>query len=786
MKLSYSWLKQFVPDLKLSPEKLGEILNTKVASVEEIIKLGQGLDKVIVAEILAVKPHPYADRLQIAVIDTGKEKKEIVCGALNIKTGQKVPLATDGAKLPNGLEIKKASIRGVESGGMLCAEDELGLGTDHQGIYILPIECKAGELLTKALGLDDVIFEIENKSITHRPDLFNHYGFAREISISNGLKFKSLFEKLSIFSKKNLKNSPLEIKVLNQKLCPRYMAVKIDGVKVLPSPIWLQTKLRNLGFRPINNIVDITNYILLEYGQPLHAFDADKIDGKRIIVRTAKKGEVLLALDGQKYDLSDQDLVIADSQKPIALAGIIGGEYSGITSLTKSIVIESANFDATNVRRTSWRLGLRTEAILRFEKSLPLVFTEWGIERTIELIQELVQGRVASKVYDLKSVEAKKSLKQVKWITFNPDKARNFIGFDIKNQVIKNILVGLGAEVKIKGKDFLVKPPLSRIDLNIFEDLIEEVVRIYGIEKIIPQPVLGILKPTLQNQGVIIEEKIKNILVGIGFNEVYNYAFVGEESLGYFGVKKDYQEVTNPLNKEQQYLRQSLVPGLIANAKKNSQNFSDFKIFESGHVFATEENKKIGGLIFSKEVIKKFDAQDIYQNICQTKYFAIKNVLELIFKELGIDLFKINYPSEISIRGNIYLEKQKIGFIGENGSQAYFELDLDILSSFSKDNKIYQPLSNYPPIKRDLAFLIDKKIKWKEICETIKAIDNLVCDLEPFDIFQSKELGDKCNLGFHIIYQSAENTLKAEEVEQIQKKIIKIMEEKFKANLRNF
>jgi phenylalanyl-tRNA synthetase beta chain len=772
--------------LKLSPEKLGEVLNTKVASVEEIIKLGQGLDKVIVSEILAVNPHPYADRLQIAIIDTGKEKKEIVCGAPNIKTGQKVPLATEGAKLPNGLEIKKASIRGVESSGMLCAEDELGLGTDHQGIYILPIECKIGESLTKALGLDDVIFEIENKSITHRPDLFNHYGFAREVSISTGLKFKSLFKKQLIIGKKNINNSPLEIKVLNQKLCPRYMAIKIDGVKILPSPIWLQTKLRNLGFKPINNIVDITNYILLEYGQPLHAFDADKINNKKIIVRTAQKGESLLALDGQKYDLSDEDLIIADSQKPIALAGIIGGEYSGITSSTKNIVIESANFNAANIRRTSWRLGLRTEAVLRFEKSLPLIFTEWGIERAIELIQELAQGKVTSKVYDLKSTEAKKSLKQAKWIIFSPDKARSFIGLDIKNQVIKNILVGLGAEVKIKGRDFLVKPPLSRIDLNIFEDLIEEIVRIYGIEKIIPQPVLGVLKPTLQNQEVIIEEKIKNILVGIGFNEVYNYAFVGEKSLSYFGFKKDYQEVTNPLNKEQQYLRQSLVPGLIANAQKNSQNFSDFKIFESGHVFATEEKKKIGGLIFNKEATEKNDAQDIYQNICQTKCFAIKNILELIFKELGIDLSKIDYPSGISIKGSVYLEKQEIGFIGENGSQAYFELDLDILSSFSKDNKIYQPLSNYPSIKRDLAFLIDKKIKWKEICETIKSIDDLICGLDPFDIFQNKGLGDKCNLGFHIIYQSAEKTLKTEEIEQIQNKIIKIMEEKFKAKLRNF
>ncbi|MBU4369827.1 phenylalanine--tRNA ligase subunit beta, partial [Patescibacteria group bacterium] len=311
MKLSYNWLKQLLPGLKKSPQQLGEILSMQIAEVEEIFKLSQGLEKVIVAEIIKIKPHPRADKLKIAVVNNGKAKQEIVCGASNIKDGQKVPLALSGAVLPNGMEIKPAVIRGVKSNGMLCSEDELGLGSDQEGILILPSSLKPGQLLTKALKLDDTILDVENKSLTHRPDLFSHIGFAREIGVV--LNIKPKFKDLKLKSTSN--KSPIQIKVEDKKLCPRYMAVVMDDVKIAPSPDWLQTRLRNLGIKSINNVVDITNYILTEIGQPLHAFDANKLaptnyESKQItnkqiqiIIRRAKANEKLLALDGQEYKL---------------------------------------------------------------------------------------------------------------------------------------------------------------------------------------------------------------------------------------------------------------------------------------------------------------------------------------------------------------------------------------------------------------------------------------------------------------------------------------------------
>ncbi len=784
MRLSYNWLKQFLPGLKMSPEELGEILSMKVAEVEEIINPGLGLEKVVVAEIIEVKPHPQADKLKIAVVDAGKGKKEIVCGAPNIKAGQKVPLALPGACLPNGMEIKSAVIRGVESNGMLCAEDELGLGPDHQGILVLDSKTKVGQPLSKALGMDDVILEIENKSLTHRPDLFNHFGFVREIGAILGLKYK-LEDKKHVIDKSN--KSPIQVKVLDTDLCPRYMATVMEGVEVGPSPLWLQNRLRNLGIKSINNVVDATNYVLMELGQPLHAFDADKLQGSKVVVRRAKKGEKLLALDKQEYELSNDDLVIADAEKPVALAGIIGGEKSGINEKTERIVIESASFDPAGVRRTSWRCGLRTEAVIRFEKGLPLIFPECGLHRAVELIRELANAKVDSRIYDLKSKKAEKILKQKREIVFNSERARKFIGEEIKEGTMKKILQGLGVEIKIKNRKWVVLPPAHRPDLNLFEDLIEEIVRIYGPEKIIPKPILGELSPVRQTPEFVSEKKIKNILIGCGFDEVYNYAFADEKKMKYFGDKENYQEIDNPLNAEQQYLRQSLVPGLAANAEKNSRYFPEFKIFEIGKVFCPEEKKKMAGLIFTQENEGKKEDKNVYRRTCEKKCFIVKNILELIFDRLGLEKEKITYPQNISAKAIIRYQGEEIGFLGEREENAaYFELDLDFLSKAEKKTEGYKKIINYPPIKRDLAFLIDKNIAWKQIHQVLDNLNELIVDIEPFDIFEDKEFGDKCNLGFHVTYQSPERTLRVGEVDGIQKKIIKEMKEKFNAQLRDF
>ena len=807
MKLSYNWLKELT-GCKLSPEKLAEILNLKVAAVENLKKLDKGLDKVVVAEILEIKKHPQADKLQLVKVTVDSKRKKIyhiVCGAFNIKVGDKVPLALPGAKLPIGLEIKEAVIRGIKSEGMLCAEDELGVGDDHTGILIFDRSVKLGEKVSKVLGLDDTIIEIDNTALTHRPDLFSHLGFAREISAITNSKFKIKNSKLKIKTKDLIK---LEIKIENYNDCLRYMAVVIDGIKIEPSPIWLQNRLRNLGIRPINNIVDITNYVLLEIGQPLHAFDFEKISNaqipnkskiqntKQIIIRRAKKEEKLLCLDGVERKLDEDILVIADAKKPIALAGIIGGEESGINEETKTIVIESANFNPVVVRKGARKLGLRTEASLRFEKGLPLIFPEEGIYYAIKLIEKIAGGKVVSKIYDVKSKKAEKELKTKKIVNLEIEKVSYLIGEKISPEKIIKYLNSLGFSIKKINGFLKVNTPLFRKDIEYPEDLVEEIARLYGYQKIKPEPIKGEIKVIPLDYLLKIEKELKNFLVGYGFDEIYNYSFYGERIIELLKLKKEeHLEIVNPLNPDQQYLRISLIPKLLENSAKNFSFFEKFRIFEIGKVYRSlnekiDQPKFLAGLILEKN--KKI-------------FFTLKGVIETILEKIGIENDKILYKFEedknyqyLDYLTGIYIENQLIGHFGlvneavKNDFKIFsdvgvFEINLEKLKDLKISPKIYQKISPYPPIFRDLAFIVPKKITFDEIYKTIKNFHPLIYFVEPFDVFESEKLGkDVRNIAFHLTFQSFERTLKSEEVDKIINDLVKKLETKFNAKLRTF
>ncbi|MDA2921948.1 phenylalanine--tRNA ligase subunit beta [Patescibacteria group bacterium AH-259-L07] len=800
MRLSYKWLQELT-HTRRSPEKLAELLNMHVASVEGVEDLSQGLDNVVVGEIIKIKPHPRADKLQLAMVKTVVGKKTVlylvVCGAPNIAVGQKVPLALEGARLADGSKLETCVIRGVKSQGMLCAEDELGIGDDHTGIYILSSGATLGQNMAKTLGLDDIILEIENKSITRRPDLFNHYGFAREIgAITNTelrIKNSELRHRDRRISKPKIR---LDINVEDKKLCPRYMAVVMDKIKVGPSPEWMQSRLRSIGLRPINNIVDITNYVMMEFGQPLHVFDKDKIS-RGIIVRFSKQGEKLRALDGEEYRLSSEDIVIADNKGPIALAGIMGGEASGVNELSKTIIIESANFNPIYVRKTSWRLGLRSDSALRFEKSLPLTFAKIGLLRAIELIRDKSQGSVVSRIYDIKSTETARQLKQIISIDFDCNRARAYIGESkIENKEMTSILKRLGCNVTLVKEKAKVTIPSYRKDLRVFEDLVEEVVRIYGADKIVPAPIVGEMAPSPPTRELVLEKDLKNILAGCGFDEVYNYSFYGADAKNTVKSSGKHISIANPLNADQQYLRRSLIPGLIKNKLKNDSYFSEFKLFEIGNVFEPQERKKIAGLIKSEKQDLKFGNKNIKHFKLQGSserseerflYFAIKGIIELILKQLGIDFEKLNYVRRQSHSIDILLGKTKLGFFDfPSDGIAIFELDFEKLLRFKAKTKIYFPISQYPPIKRDLAFLIDKKVAWGQVKKVIKDIDPLIDEIELFDIYESKRFGDKRNIAFHIVYQSYKRTLKSEEIDKIKKNIVEVLEQEFKAQLRDF
>ncbi len=767
MKLSYNWLKKNIKDLP-KPEKLVDLLNTKVANVEEVIKLGEKLENIIVAKVKDFKKHPNADKLQLVDVKTKINGKEVdlrvVCGAFNMEKGNKVPLALPGSKIADGTMIKSQTIRGEKSKGMLCAEDELGVGDDHTGILILDKDVKIGEDVSKVLGMDDVILDVENKSITNRPDLFNHVGFAREIAAALGKKLD--FEYPTYKDKKD--KTDIKVEVKDKKGCQRYMAIVLDNIEVKESPDWVKSFLRSYGLEPINNIVDITNYVLVEIGQPLHAFDRDKIKGDKIVVRKAKKGERLLCLDNESHELGPKDTVIADKDNPIAVAGVVGGKPTSIDKNTQTIVIESACFDPVSIRKTSRRIDSRTDSAIRFEKDLPLKFAEYGMYRAIDMIKELAGGKVKTKIID-KQI---KKLKKRKEIKFKPKRLRNFIGTDISDKEIKDILNNIGCKVKEKGKKLLVTPPMWRNDLNIFEDIVEEVLRLYGLKRVDPKPIKAHLKPQIKSKEKRSTKNIRSILTGAGFDEMLNYCFYSEKDHESNIEKNDnVLELDNPVNSKNYILRTSLLPLLFNNAKQNSDHFNEFKIFEIGRIFYKEngkrqEEKKIAGVVKSKKDL----------------FLKAKAGLDVLFKRLDLEYdleTKKDHIAQISVDG------KNIGICGEKDF-GFFEIDLNSLIELYKDNKKYNKISPYPTFKRDLAFLVDKDINWGKIKDQVQSVSNLIKEVELFDVFEDEKFGDKRNIAFHIIYQSDKETLKSEKIDNIQDKIIKRIENKFKAKLRDF
>jgi len=662
---------------------------------------------------------------------------------------------------------------------------------------ILDKSSKTGEKLSKTLGLDDFIIDIETVAITHRPDLFGHIGFAREISAITGKKLEIRNLKLEIKGRKPTDIS-LKIKVEDPKDCPRYMAIVVDDVKIGPSPIWLQNRLRALGVRPLNNVIDITNYLMLEIGQPLHAFDLDKLEldaqkSKVINIRRAKNNEKIVCLDGVERKLDKEVLVIADSQYPIALAGIMGGEYSGISEKTKTIVIESANFNPVVIRKGAKKLGIRTEANTRFEKNLPVVFTEQGLERAVELIKEMAKGKVVSKIYDLKSKEIEKFLKTKKVINLEIEKIFDLIGVKIAITKITHLLELLGFKTKISNKKLLITVPSHRTDIECPEDVIEEIARIYGYEKIEPQPIKADLEIVKSDPLLKLERNSKNILIGLGFDEIYNYSFYCEKTINLFKLKKEeHLEVANPLNPNQQYLRLSLLPKLLEKAAENNPLFDSFKIFECGKIYrlVAEQPKYLGGLVLEKN---------------KRIFFLIKGVIEAILEKVGIDKKQISYqPSQhqnyqyLDNFTGVMVNNEAIGLFGlvkkhirDNFKIAaevgVFEINLEKLIKLGAKEKTFERISSYPPIMRDLALIVSKNIIFNDLFQTIKKFYPLISSVEPFDVFESEKLGANVrSVAFHLTFQSFDRTLVSQEVDKIISDLVKVLTQKFQVKLRNF
>lgn len=802
MLISYNWLKEFIKlPSSIKIDQLARELSLKTVEVERFISLADNFNNIIVAEVLSVSKHEKADRLNIVELKTGKEKLKVVCGASNVASGQKVALALPGAILANGLEIKEVEIRGFLSKGMICAADELGLGDEHDGILVLDSKAKIGQSLAQHLDLDDHVLEIDNKSLSNRGDLWGHYGIARELSAIFSLELKpydKFLEKV-----KTSTDEAIEVEVKEKDLCQRYCSLVIDNIKVEESPKWLKNRLLAAGLRPINNIVDISNYVMLELGQAMHAFDANKISNIR--VELAKKGQQVELLDGDIKELNESDLLIKSEDKIIALAGIMGAKNSSISNDTKKIVLESANFDAVCIRNTASRLNKRTDSSVRFEKTIDPNLSILAIKRAAALIKKVLPGaKVSSVIVDINHSE----VKNIK-LSFSLKEIKSFLGINIKDFEVKKILLHLGFELEINDKkEFVVQVPSWRAvkDVSIKEDIFEEIIRIYGYDKVKAQAPLIEINRVENSLDLTWIKKIKNYLSSVSnMHEVYNYAFVGEKNLSKMNIDyNSHLKLLNPLSLNHNLLRQSLVPNIINNVINNQFNYNSFGLFEIGRVFLP-----VSGHYDKNNSIDKLPCQNKHLAVLvsdneRCPLLLLKGYLEALLKKVINHQLTIeyrvseDYPSYLQAEShvNIFIENINLGYIGIISSdlnlkiktavsEIYINQVLELYNQFL-DSK-YQKASKYPALERDLAFVLDKKIMYNVIYNDILSFSNLINKVELFDVYTGDKLGsDLKSLAFHLEYQSTERTLTSAEVDKIQEELIEFMSQKHQAKLRDF
>lgn len=753
MKILKTWLKDYV-DINQTDQQLDDILTFSGTLVEGV---SRGLDpRIIVVKILEIKPHPNADKLRLVRVTDANKNYDIVCGAANIEVGQIVPLATIGAKLGD-IEIQEALIRGEKSFGMLCSQKELGLGDDHEGIYILPDEYALGESLSKYLNCDSV-FELE---ITpNRGDCLSHLGVAREVAALTNQKIR--FDGKISADTKNKPSNKLKIEISAPDHCFAYAATVIRSVKIAPSPDWLAKRLTAVGVKPINNVVDITNYIMMDLGQPLHGFDKSKISSDKIIVRLAKDGEKISTIDAVERTLDDQMLVISDGEKPLAIAGVMGGADSAISDNTSEIVLESAVFERRSVRRTAKLLRLTSDASYRFERGIDGELTVIAMRKAAKMICDIAGGEIIDETIDI-AVENKND-----FVKIEHGKINELLGTKLENFKIDEYLESLGFYIK----EEMAQAPSWRHDIFVWQDLAEEVARLIGFENI---PISQMNPETApKNSDYYYKEHLKDILVENGFCEVFTYPFLSESDLKSLALKQeDLLEVANPIQKENKYMRNSLAVGLVRAVAKNP-TFDPILIFEFGNVLSVSEEKTHLAILSSGKSAKA----------------EIAKCVEAICQAIGADknIFKVKEFSRDDLTR--YKVKKSNVFV--------CELDCAILIELMRKNKIsadfglsdrvvkYREVSKYPPINRDLAFVVDKDCIADDVVNAIYETSANVLLVELFDEFASDKFGEnKKSVAFHIYLQDVSKTLSDSEADEQILKIVDTVSSKFDAKLRD-
>ncbi len=807
MKISLSWLHDYV-SWGVSPEELAHRLTMAGLEVESIEYLGKQFDGIVIGEVLDRQKHPNADKLTVCMVNVGKgETLQIVCGAPNVAAGQKVAVGLLGATIPHNQQdpdgkqfvLSQVKIRGVESFGMICSEFELGVGDDANGILVLTNNAIPGTPLADYFGLDDIVFEI---GVTpNRPDCLSHLGVAREVAALFGKKAERPAPVMKESETRAEKMAT--IKIEDPVACPRYTGRVIRNVVIQESPKWLQRRLKAVGLRPINNVVDVTNYVLMETGHPLHAFDYDMLDKQTIIVRCAHEGEKFVTLDGKERTLRNDTLMICDGKKPVAVAGVMGGMNSEISWDTKNVLLESAYFSPTSIRRTSKYLGLSTDASQRFERGADPAMTQYAIDRTAALIQETGGGEVYRGVIDVYPEEIRRMI-----VPIRIGKTNELLGTTLTGSTISELLEKIEFKVIEKKADtLLTEVPTFRPDVEREADLIEEVARVYGYDNIPDQTATSIDFASIQT-STDLADTLRDWLVGCGFNEIVTNS-MQDPKLARLG-NEAMVEVKNPLGIEMSVLRTSLIPGILQTIQHNQFHGNEnLRIFEIGHVFYRSEAKD--SRILVDNIIEEerlalalvgnvhFDAWDEPPRIADI--YDIKGEVESLFKKISLDKHRfIYYPTEKTLSEScitIEISNTYAGFVGVirdevakmfdvEGSVFVAELDLDLLRRHQCLRREYRPIPKFPVIRRDLAFVIDGKVQVEDMITQMRtSAGSMLRQVKLFDVFFDDRFGmGKKSIAFRLEFLSPERTLTDKEIDTSIEKIVVDLARMFNAELR--
>ncbi len=803
MKISYNWLKNYV-NIDLEAEKVSQILTDcglEVEGLEKVQSVKGGLEGLVIGEVLTKEKHPDADRLNLTTVTIGNgEPLNIVCGAPNVEVGQKVVVATIGTTLYSGddsFKIKKSKIRGQLSEGMICAEDEIGLGTSHDGIMVLDADAQVGLEAKKYFNIeDDYVFEI---GLTpNRADATGHIGVARDLAAVLSLEKDTQICQPSVNDFKVDNNSlGIEVEVADSELCPRYSGVTISNLKVAESPDWLKNKLTSIGLTPINNVVDVTNYVLHETGHPLHAFDVAKIKGNKVVVRTAKAGDKFTTLDELDRELSDKDLMICNADEGMCIAGVFGGIDSGVSNDTTAIFLESAYFNPVTVRKSAKRHGLNTDASFRFERGADPNNTLYALKRAALLIQELAGGEVSSEIVDVYPNPISNFE-----IDFNYTNCDRLIGKSIDRGVIKNILVALAIEIVSESDEGLkLSVPPFKVDVQREADIIEEILRVYGYNNVeLPKAMTSSLSFRQKPDKEKITNLIADLLVANGFNEMLSNSLTKSS---YYPENDTLVKIQNPLSNDLAVMRQTMLfNGLETIVYNQNRKSPDLKLFEWGSVYQNKSDEFNEQNCLSLFVTGKLYLENWNANDEQANFYFLKGVIQSIMEKFGFDKFKME-ANELS---NSYFEyglNYKINNIDlinfgkvSAATQQQFDVDKEVfyaelnydnlLTLVSQNKVVYKEVVKFPSVRRDLALLLDKSITYQTIKDLAsKQERKLLKEVNLFDVYEGKNLPEgKKSYGVSFTFLDENKTLTDVQIDKVMDKMIAAFQKELSAELR--